>query len=402
MQYNKRFQTLIVTIIFIVILMPNSPIKAQEDGLIETFDNVELPGWEFSEGAQVSDGSLVLEKDMYALHGGQWMDKLITIDFLWEGSGAVIIHYQVNDAGSYLVRINDSGVSMLMDRQGKTQDYGSTTDLVSKRAWHNLKIASSSGIHSILLDDKMIMEGIPPENLSPGGILLSVEGPSFASFSQIIVGSDHPQPQPDEELSSPLPSEQESPTSSGSTQSSELSWVRLGGPPGGLGYDIRYNFNHPDIWYVTDQNAGVHISTDDGLTWKQSNTGIQRSGGAAGDGVPIFCLTVDPHDPDIIWSATAGNGQIYKSIDGGKTWTLKDKGVIRENNISITFRGITVDPRSSNIVYVMGELIRQGYTGPDSITGGVVYRSTDGGENWTRIWKWKSALQSDTIPMGEP
>ena len=39
-------------------------------------------------------------------------------------------------------------------------------------------------------------------------------------------------------------------------------WVRTGGPPGGLGYDIRMQPDNPDIMYVTDANAGVHKSTD--------------------------------------------------------------------------------------------------------------------------------------------
>ena len=55
-----------------------------------------------------------------------------------------------------------------------------------------------------------------------------------------------------------------------------VSWERMGGPPGGLGYDIRYNFDDPDIWYVTDAHSGFHISTDRGLTWTQSNDGIER------------------------------------------------------------------------------------------------------------------------------
>jgi hypothetical protein len=76
-----------------------------------------------------------------------------------------------------------------------------------------------------------------------------------------------------------------------------LTWIHTGGPPGGLGYDIRYSFANPDIWYVTDGYAGVYMSTDDGVTWQSSNTDIPPQDGPTGDGIPIFSLTIDPHNP---------------------------------------------------------------------------------------------------------
>lgn len=167
-----------------------------------------------------------------------------------------------------------------------------------------------------------------------------------------------------------------------------LSWQRMGGPPGGTGYDIRYNFDDPNIWYVTDAGAGVHISTDNGLTWHESNSGIPGQSGQTGDGIPIFCLTVDPHDPQIVWCGTDKTGHIYRSTDGGRSWVQRDNGVEIEYD-TLTFRGFTVDPRSSDIVYAMGELTSEALGGPMTWTGGtggVVFRTTDGGAHWEEIW----------------
>ncbi len=86
------------------------------------------------------------------------------------------------------------------------------------------------------------------------------------------------------------------------------SWVRTGGPIGGLGYDIRYNFADYNLWYVTDAWSGFYISTDNGATWMPSNTGITARKGT--DGIPIFSATVDPHDPNIIWIGTDLTGDI--------------------------------------------------------------------------------------------
>ena len=46
--------------------------------------------------------------------------------------------------------------------------------------------------------------------------------------------------------------------------------MKLGGPPGGLGYDIRMRPDNPDEMYVTDARAGLFKSVDGGLTWQDT------------------------------------------------------------------------------------------------------------------------------------
>jgi len=59
----------------------------------------------------------------------------------------------------------------------------------------------------------------------------------------------------------------------------------------------------------------------------------------------------------------------------------------------ITFRGFTVDPRDSNIVYAAAEISSFVWAGEARIgrefdlTKGVVYKTTDSGEHWTAIWR---------------
>jgi photosystem II stability/assembly factor-like uncharacterized protein len=104
---------------------------------------------------------------------------------------------------------------------------------------------------------------------------------------------------------------------------------------------------------------------------------------------------VDPHDPDIVWAGTQNSGELFKSTDGGATWTKKTNGIDPRLASFLSFRGVTVDPRSSNIVFAMGEIGSPGWT-PDGssrtgleldLTMGIVYRSTDGGEHWSEIWR---------------
>jgi photosystem II stability/assembly factor-like uncharacterized protein len=170
--------------------------------------------------------------------------------------------------------------------------------------------------------------------------------------------------------------------------SQPLAWVHTAGPPGGLGYDIRYDFADPNTWFVTDNFSGVHKSTDNGIGWFPSNTGIPKQAGPSGDWRPVFSLTVDPHDSRIVWAGTDLTGHIYRSTDGGVTWEQRDNGIVIEHDL-LTFRGFTVDPMTSDTIYAMAETLDLMMGGKEiwgNGNGGAVYRTTDAGANWVKIW----------------
>ncbi|MBU1918502.1 hypothetical protein KKF63_10295 [bacterium] len=168
------------------------------------------------------------------------------------------------------------------------------------------------------------------------------------------------------------------------------SWDDVGGPIGGLGYDVRINPEDNDIMFVTDNYAGVGYSTDGGETWTRANQGINIKTGPTEDSVPIFSLTIDPNDPDIVWAGTdAGEGSnfgVYKSIDSGANWTLKADGISKGEWLYLTFRGFTIEPGNSNVVYAQAEVhTEQGGKSFEEVKGRI-FKTTDGGENWTLIW----------------
>ncbi len=178
-------------------------------------------------------------------------------------------------------------------------------------------------------------------------------------------------------LARPLAHAQESPPPAHESEP----WVKLGGPPGGIGYDIRMRPDNPDVMFVTDVAAGVHKSVDGGQTWFQANVGILAD---ATGGVPIFSLTIDPHSYDTVWAGTYLSGHIYRSTDNGASWEPRDEGITHEGR---SWRGITVDPNSPNVVYIAGEVSSWMFDGVDGQTRGEVYKSTDAGESWTLIWE---------------
>jgi len=129
--------------------------------------------------------------------------------------------------------------------------------------------------------------------------------------------------------------------------------------------------------YVGAATGGVWKSTDGGTTFK-----------AIFDKQPvqsIGVITVDPNNHKTTWvgtgepwtrnSTSVGDG-IYKSIDGGETWT--NMGLPNSERIAKIF----VDPRSSDTVYacVPGKLWS------DSADRGL-YKTSDGGKHWNQILK---------------
>ncbi len=157
-----------------------------------------------------------------------------------------------------------------------------------------------------------------------------------------------------------------------------LEWVFTGGPRGGIGYDMQYHPDDTNIIWVTDAFAGAFLSTDGGVSWSSRNEGIDARVGASGDAIPVFSLTIDPSNPDIIWAGTQNMMGIYRSIDGGQTWLKKVNG-IQEGNSRMEFRNFSIDPKDSNIVYCAGNYMANESTQEER---GFIYKTTDGGENW--------------------
>ena len=99
----------------------------------------------------------------------------------------------------------------------------------------------------------------------------------------------------------------------------------------------------------------------------------------------IGAITVDPKNPKVVWvgtgeawtrnSVSIGDG-VYKSVDGGDNWT--NLGLKESERIA----KIVVDPSETNTVYVCVP----GKLWSDSDERGV-YKTTDGGKTWVKVLK---------------
>jgi len=133
--------------------------------------------------------------------------------------------------------------------------------------------------------------------------------------------------------------------------------------------------DQPNVFFMAATNGGVWKTDDFGRTWTPIFDG-QPTGS-------VGALALAPSNPNIIYvgsgeglrrpDLSTGDG-IYKSTDGGKTWThlgLRDGQQIAS---------ILVDPHDPNRVYIA--VLGHPY-GPNAERG--VFRSTDGGQSFQKI-----------------
>jgi len=131
------------------------------------------------------------------------------------------------------------------------------------------------------------------------------------------------------------------------------------------------------VWSAGGER-GVYKTTDGGKTWERTLFISDETG--------ISEIAIDPKNPNILYAAAhqrrrheytyIGGGpesNLYKSIDGGKTWVESNAGLPKGEMGRI---GITVSPVDENYVYAIVE-------GKEDKGG--FYRSINKGINWSKM-----------------
>ncbi|HXE30511.1 MAG TPA: hypothetical protein VN515_01790, partial [Terriglobales bacterium] len=214
-----------------------------------------------------------------------------------------------------------------------------------------------------------------------------------------------------------------------------MHWREIGPTRAGRARAVTGVPSQPDVAYIGFDNGGVWRSTDFGSTWHPLFD-------AEGTG-SIGAIAVAPSDPNVIYVGTGagiirpdlsvGDG-VYKSTDGGKTWThlqdLRDtqmiaamavdpkdpnrlfvaalghpygpnqqRGIFRTTDGGATFEKVLykdeytsandvhIDPANPQVVYAALWQQQQGFyeNGEFGGTGGGIFKSTDGGSTWNQL-----------------
>ena len=139
--------------------------------------------------------------------------------------------------------------------------------------------------------------------------------------------------------------------------------------------------------YGPSADRGVYVTEDGGKTWTKTLYLSDRAG--------VSDLAFNPSHPNVVfagmwhferkpWTTQSGGEDdgLYKSTDGGKTWTRLTGHGLPDG---ITGRiGLAIAPSNANRVYALIESSK-----------GILWRSDDGGANWT-------LASSDTLADQRP
>ena len=148
-----------------------------------------------------------------------------------------------------------------------------------------------------------------------------------------------------------------------------------GSVPGGRAMTIAAVQSQPDTLYVGGATSGVWKTNNGGASWRPLFD--------TEDTASIGAISIFQPDPNIVWVGTGepkprygtgvGTG-VFKSSDGGETWTKM--GLEKSERI----QRVVLHPENPEIAYVAA--VGPAYT--DGEERGV-FKTVDGGKSWTRV-----------------
>lgn len=379
---------LILSLMVLSLGVQIDPAQAQLGGFFESFDDPEMPGWNKTPGAEIVDGMLFIGSENYVHRPGEWNNLELSMLVRHMTPGDFVISFRAAGSEGFHLLLGMESITLQREVNGEVQH-------LKNLEFPKIEVGEWFELTVVALDENItvgINQGEPLLAVSnigssiPGSLSIETFMGSEIQLDEISIKI------PGEEVEQEEVDEESSQTNTEGTTIGDLPalpWMYTGGPSGGLGYDIRMDPRDKEIMYVTDAFAGAFKSTDGGKNWVPINTGITARMGPSGDGIPVFSLTIDQNNPDTIWVGTQFGGGVFRSDDAGNTWTSMSNGIQER---SITIRGFSVEPGNSDTVYLAGEVSSWEWNNElingilFDLTKGVVYKSTDRGLNWSRIW----------------
>lgn len=124
-------------------------------------------------------------------------------------------------------------------------------------------------------------------------------------------------------------------------------------------YTVERSLSNPAIFYAGTATAGLWKSVNSGNTWTLVTQNLMVNS--------VYAIEIDATNPNIVYFGSGGN--LYKTTNGGTTWSVIGDANFQNNDHSIT--EIVQSPSNSNLLFLTSDY---GF-----------YRSTDGGNNFSQI-----------------
>ena len=135
-------------------------------------------------------------------------------------------------------------------------------------------------------------------------------------------------------------------------------------------YDLLPHPNNADILYAAGE-GGIYRTVNGGKSWRTLNNGLHK--------LTVNTIAIDPKEPTILFAGT--DRGLFKSVDGGEDWEKIIKG-----NFGIV-TSILVDIEDFKTIFVGTRASAKGK--------GAIFKSINGGETWQTVLRnvrWVSSL----------
>jgi len=136
-------------------------------------------------------------------------------------------------------------------------------------------------------------------------------------------------------------------------------------------YAVAIAPSNANILYGTAETGGIYKTSDKGLNWVSCTDHVNAG--------TFNAVAVHPTDPNTVYAGK--NGQVYKSADGGNTWTVS-------NLSSGGINSIIVHPVNPSVVYA------------GAANG--LFKTTDAGATWAVISGMNTTIYDLAFKPGNP
>ena len=119
------------------------------------------------------------------------------------------------------------------------------------------------------------------------------------------------------------------------------------------------------------ETSGIYRSTDGGANWAELTNGLPTAASQKGR----ISIDISQSNPDVLYTRYANaSGSIqgvYKTTDGGDSWTAVNSSQLNDVGFHWWFRGIYIDPTDENTIYNVDFEVQ---------------KSTNGGASWSNAF----------------
>ncbi|HQW01850.1 MAG TPA: PKD domain-containing protein [Saprospiraceae bacterium] len=144
----------------------------------------------------------------------------------------------------------------------------------------------------------------------------------------------------------------------------------------GKSSDLLFHPHYYGTWY-TGSGTKLYLTRDNGFTYEEIYN----------FGVDVAAMDMCHADPDVLYACTFpdwwGTKRIYRSLNGGATWTeiTPPAALMNNEHLWIPY-DITVDPNNPMKIWMVRTSMYNGYP---AYNGFKAYTSDNGGSTWTNI-----------------